>query len=112
MRRLSPIPVLAIGAVISYAPLLVLSFLSIQIGTSSIRAQVEHRLTSSASLSSRFVAAHMQDVLSVADAFGKSPELQSALADGGRSPESAALIRSQLALLRSTLPDNFGTSVL
>jgi len=112
MRGLRVTPLLAIGAIISYAPLLVLSFLSIQIGTSSIRAQVEQRLTTSASLSSRYVAAHMQDVLSVANSFGKSPELQSALSDGGRSPKSAALIRSQLALLRLSLPDTFSTSVL
>jgi PAS domain S-box-containing protein len=112
MRRLTLVPLLAIGALIGYAPLLVLSFLSIQIGTSSVRAQVEQRLTSSASLSSRYVGAHMQDVLSVTNAFGKSPGLQSAVADGGRSPESAALIRAQLALLRSSLPDAFSTSVL
>ena len=77
MRRLSPTPVLAIGAVIGYAPLLVLSILSIQIGTSSIRAQVDNRLTSSASLSSHYVAAHMEDVLSVANEprFADDPSL-------------------------------------
>jgi PAS domain S-box-containing protein len=112
VRRLKVMPLLAIGAIISYVPLLVLSFLSIQIATSSIRAQVEQRLTSSASLSSRFVATHMQDVLSVTNAFAKSPDLRSALSDGGRSPESVALIRAQLALLRSTLPDTFSTSAL
>ena len=112
MRRSSSVPLLAIGAVVSYAPLLVLSFLSIQIGTSSIRAQVDNRLTSSASLSSRFVAAHMQDVLSVTNALAKSPDLQSALVDGRRLPGGTALITAQLTLLQTSLPGTMSTSIV
>jgi PAS domain S-box-containing protein len=112
MRRLALVPLLVIGALIGYAPLLVLSFLSIQIGTSSIRAQVDNRLTSSASLSSRYVAAHMVDVLTVTSAFARSPEVLSAMADGRTAPERAALIGPQLVLLQTSLPGTMSTSIV
>jgi PAS domain S-box-containing protein len=105
-------PLVAAGAVLAYAPLLVLALLSIQIGTSSIRAQVENRLTSSAALSAQFVGGHMQGVVDVASALAKSPDLQTALVDRLQSPQSAALIHTQLALLHSSVPGVLSTSLI
>ncbi|MGI8608401.1 MAG: ATP-binding protein [Candidatus Dormibacteria bacterium] len=92
---------LALATLLSFVPLIVLAALSVQIGTTAIRRQVDHRVSTSAGLSSKVVAAHMDDIVHVVSAFAGGPALRAALSEPLPSQGSLTIIQERMAQLHT-----------
>ena len=94
---------IALVIVLTLTPLLLLAGVSVQAGTTSVRREVDSRLSASANLGARFIEARMQGVLDVTRALASGPALHAALADASRSSASAAIIRERLSWLQGAI---------
>src|SRR6266545_1026961 len=95
VRRLT-----AVFALLSIAPLALLTYFSLTLATHAVHREVETRMSSDASMSAEVVREDMEGLKQLVASYARRPSLISSLADGVRTPEERAFVRVTLRDLR------------
>ena len=90
----------AVFALLSIAPLALLTYLSLTLATDAVHREVETRMSSDASMSAEVVREDMEGLKQLVASYARRPSLISSLADGVRTPEERAFVRVTLRDLR------------